>query len=116
MDLADLDQTLKRLKSQLNSFGESHITSSNFNLPSVSGTVSSNFTKILGTLAPKYIIYLPGIILVLLLISKPSFIHDINSETEEKKINIRKLLLASVVISGVIALIGFAYLYKNKRV
>lgn len=117
MDLSDMDQTLKRLRSQISNFAEPGVSIAGHSITSkfTSNAFTSNIGEKLSGIVTKYIIYLPVIIFASLLIVRPSFVYELDQETDEKKMSIKRIILASIVISGIIAAIGFAYLYKNKR-
>ena len=63
--------------------------------------------------SPKVYMYTPGIILILLVIFRPSFLYTSETPVQPKKFSTGRLIVATLVISGMI--LGGLYAYNYKK-
>jgi Na+/H+ antiporter NhaC len=106
-DIINYDDTINKLNDKVNKF-----TSTDIN-------ISDTKQSILKILKYPFIYYtvIPFIILIVLWFLKPSIIIEeinINEDSVKKKINYKKLLLMTIIITLIIFLVYFSYIYEKK--
>lgn len=61
---------------------------------------------------------IPIFILLLFLFLKPSFIMEnisIDGKLPEKRLSYKKLIIATIIATAIISIVGFIYLYRNTK-
>lgn len=61
---------------------------------------------------------IPLFILLLFLFLKPSFIMEnisIDGKLPEKRLSYKKLIIATIIVTAIISIVVFIYLYKNTK-
>ncbi len=108
----ELDSKIKMLHEKVSEITKTNVKSGNLNNHSAFLTINSIKSPIV------YYGIIPIFILLLLFFLKPSFIMEnisIDGKVPEKRLSYKKLITATIIVTAIISIIVFIYLYRNTK-
>jgi hypothetical protein len=108
----DLDSKIKMLNEKVSEITRTNVKSDNGNNQSAFLTINVIKSPVV------YYGIIPVFIMLLLFFLKPSFIMEkisIDGKLPEKKLSYKKLIIATIIVTAIICIVVFIYLYKNTK-
>lgn len=108
----ELDSKIKTLHQTVSEITKTNVKSGSLNNQSAFLTINSIKSPVV------YYGVIPIFILLVFLFWKPSFIMEnisIDGKLPEKRLSYKKLILATIIVTAIIYILVFVYLYKNTK-
>ena len=108
----ELDSKIKTLHEKVSEITTTNVKSSILNKQSAFLTMNSIKSPVV------YYGIIPVFILLLFFFCKPSFIMEnisIDGKLPEKRLSYKKLIIATIIVTAIISIVVFIYLYKNTK-
>lgn len=108
----ELDSKIKMLHEKVSEITKTNVKSGNVNNQSAFLTINVIKSPVV------YYGIIPICILLLFLFLKPSFIMEnisIDGKLPEKKLSYKKLIIATIILTAIIYIVVFIYLYRNTK-
>lgn len=108
----ELDSKIKMLHEKVSEITKTNVKSGNLNNQSAFLTINVIKSPVV------YYGIIPLFILLLLFFLKPSFIMEnisIDGKLPEKRLSYKKLITATIIVTAIISIVVFIYLYRNTK-